>query len=112
MKRARKRLLFATLLYGALWGLTALRGAVVAKDHVSILHVGSREAPRVEVLADSAALPRIQLESFALAPFLVRVEYAFRRDALAFGGIGAGTALVLWLPLRSFVLRDRASVFS
>jgi hypothetical protein len=107
MKRARKRLLFATLLYGALWGLTAVRGAVVAKDHVSILYVGSREAPRVEDLADSE-----QLESFALAPFLVRVEYAFYRDSLPFGGIGAGTALVLWLPLRSFVLRDRASVFS
>lgn len=112
MQRASRRLRFVALLYGALWILTALRGTAVAKDHVSILCVGSLDAPRVEDLGDGAALPRIRLESLALAPFLVRVEYAFLRDSPFFGGLGSGTAYVLWLPLRSFVLRDRADVFS
>lgn len=98
----RRRLVLLALSVALAWIATATLGIRAAEAAVMSRVCGRYEVARVSSIGDVDSGPAIAMNSFAIAPFVVRVEY----DYIGFIWCGEGAvADVLWFPGLAQVLR-------
>ncbi len=105
----RRRLLVVAFVVVLAWVVTATLGVRAAETALMSRVCGGNQVPRVPSIKDVNAGPAIQIKSFAVAPFVIRVDY----DYIGFIWCGeGGVADVLWIPGRAQILRKQVRWFS
>jgi hypothetical protein len=93
--RRRRIVAIATSIYSLLWAATATVGLRSAKDAAIWQITYGASVPEVASLDDIKEGPAIAVHGFAIAPFLLRVDYDY--SGFIFCGEGA-TITYVWAP--------------